>query len=90
MSEQITRILDSIIVPGANRSLVQLGLVRSDSRQDGRVEIELGDAALMDDVRQSVIEHVRVAVAEATGESSNVQFVSMTPEEATTSLTQWQ
>lgn len=82
MNEQITRILDSIIVPGANRSLVQMGLVRSVSRQDGRVEIELGDAALMDDVRQSVIEHVRVAVAEATGESSNVQFVSMTPEEA--------
>ncbi|MCK9357586.1 MAG: Mrp/NBP35 family ATP-binding protein [Dehalococcoidia bacterium] len=82
MDEQIARVLDSVIVPGAERSLLQLGLVRDVERADGQVHIVLGDAALADESQQAVAESVRVAVAAVTGEDAFVEFTSMTTEEA--------
>ena len=82
MDEQIERVLDSVIVPGAERSVLQLGLVRSIDRADGQVRIVLGDAALVDEAKQAVDESVRVAVAAVTGEDAVVQYTSMTTEEA--------
>ena len=82
MDEQIERVLDSVIVPGAERSVLQLGLVRSIERADGQVRIVLGDAALVDEAKQAVDESVRVAVAAVTGEDAVVQYSSMTAEEA--------
>jgi Mrp family chromosome partitioning ATPase len=82
MDEQIERVLDSVIVPGAERSVLQLGLVRSIDRADGQVRIVLGDAALVDEAKQAVDESVRVAVAAVTGEDAVVRFTSMTTEEA--------
>jgi Mrp family chromosome partitioning ATPase len=82
MDEQIERVLDSVIVPGAERSVLQLGLVRSIDRADGQVRIVLGDAGLMDDTKQAVSESLRVAVAAVTGEDALVEFSSMTTEEA--------
>ena len=82
MDEQIERVLDAVIVPVAERSALQLGLVRGVERADGQVRIVLGDAALTEDVKQSVAESVRVAVAAVTGEDALVEFTSMTTEEA--------
>ena len=82
MDEQISRVLDSVIVPGAERSVLQLGLVRSVDHVDGQVHIVLGDAALTGETKQAVEESVRVAVAAVTGEDALVQFTSMTTEEA--------
>jgi len=82
MDEQIERVLDSVIVPGAERSVLQLGLVRSIDRADGQVRIVLGDAALVDEAKQAVDESVRVGVAAVTGEDAVVQYTSMTTEEA--------
>jgi len=82
MDEQIERVLDSVIVPGAERSVLQLGLVRSIDRADGQVRIVLGDAALVGEAKLAVDESVRVAVAAVTGEDAVVQYTSMTTEEA--------
>jgi Mrp family chromosome partitioning ATPase len=82
MDEQIERVLDSVIMPGAERSVLQLGLVRSIDRADGQVRIVLGDAGLMDDTKQAVSESLRVAVAAVTGEDALVEFSSMTTDEA--------
>ena len=82
MDEQIERALDSVVVPGAERSLVQLGLVRQVARSDGQVSIVLGDAALADEMKQAIDESVRVAVAAVTGDDAVVEFTSMTTEEA--------
>jgi len=82
MDEQIARVLDSVIVPGAERSLLQLGLVRSVERADGQVRIVLGDAALEEDLQQTVRESLRVAVAAVTGEDALIQFSKMSTEEA--------
>jgi len=82
MDEQIARVLDSVIVPGAERSLLQLGLVRSVERADGQVRIVLGDAALADDLQQTVRESLRVAVAAVTGEDALIEFSKMSTEEA--------
>jgi ATP-binding protein involved in chromosome partitioning len=82
MDEQIERVLDSVIVPGAERSVLRLGLVRGVERVDGQVRIVLGDAALVDEAKRAVDESVRVAVAAVTGEDAVVQFTPMTTEEA--------
>lgn len=82
MDEQIARVLDSVIVPGAERSVLQLGLVRNAERVDGGVHIVLGDAALADEMKLALGESVRVAAAAVTGEDCVVDFVSMTTEEA--------
>lgn len=82
MDEQVTRVLDSVIVPGADRSLLQLGLVRSVERADGRVRVVLGDAALQDEVKRMVGEALRIAIASVTGEDCEVAFSSMSVEEA--------
>lgn len=82
MDEQILRAVDSVIVPGAGRSPVQLGLLKSIEREDGRVRVVLGDAALMPDMKEALEESLRVAVASTTGEDATVAFTSMTTEEA--------
>jgi len=82
MDEQMARVLDSVIVPGAERSLLQLGLVRSVERADGQAHIVLGDAALADDLQQTVGESLKVAVAAVTGEDALVEFTQMSTEEA--------
>lgn len=82
MDEQIARVLDSVIVPFAGRSVVQLGLVHSAERVDGGVHIVLGDAALADEMKLALSESVRVAVAAVTGDGCVVDFVTMTTEEA--------
>lgn len=82
MDEQFARVLDSVIVPGAERSLLQLGLVRSVERADEQVRIVLGDAALEEDLQQTIRESLRVAVAAVTGEDALIEFSKMSTEEA--------
>ena len=84
MEEALARALDSVVVPGAERTLTQLNLVQRVDRSDGQVRVVLGDAALTDEVKQAVDENVRVAVASVSGDDAVVDFVSMTPEEANT------
>lgn len=84
MEVSLERVLDSVIVPGAERSLVQLNLVQRIDRSDGQVRVVLGDAAMTDEVKRAVDESVRVAVAAVSGEDAVVDFVSMTTEEANT------
>jgi hydrogenase maturation protease len=79
--KKIERALDSILVPGANRSPVQLNLVKSVERNDGLVRVVLADAALTGEVKQSLEESVRVAVAAVTGDDARVDFVAAKPEE---------
>ncbi len=59
MDEQLRQVLDSVIMPGAGRSVLQLGLVQNIDRMDGQVQIALGDAALLDDTKRTVEESVR-------------------------------
>ncbi|MFW6103229.1 MAG: P-loop NTPase, partial [Chloroflexota bacterium] len=68
--------------PGAERSPVQLGLLKSIDEEEGHVRVVLGDAALMPDMKEALEESVRVAVASVTGEDATVVFTSMTTEEA--------
>jgi len=82
MDERIARVLDSVTVPGAERSLQQLGLVRSVEHEDGQVRIVLGDAGVVDESKRVLADSVRVAVAAVTGEDAVVEFTKMTTEEA--------
>ncbi len=82
MEERIAQLLDSVIVPGAGRSVLQLGLLRSIDQVDGQVRIVLGDAALIDDAKQSIEESIRMAVSSITGQDILVQFAHMTTGEA--------
>jgi len=81
MDENIERALDSILVPGADRSPVRLNLVKSVERNDGLVRVVLGDAALSNEAKGSLEESVRVAVAAVTGDDATVEFIAAKPEE---------
>jgi Mrp family chromosome partitioning ATPase len=81
MDENMERALDSILVPGADRSPVQLNLVKSVERNDGLVRVVLGDAALSDEAKRLLEESVRVAVAAVTGDDATVEFTAAKPEE---------
>ncbi len=82
MDEKLLPVLDSVIVPGAERSVLQLGLIRSVEHADGEVRITLGDAALTDETKHAVEEDVKTAVKAITSDDVIVQFTPMTTEEA--------
>ena len=84
MEESLARALDSVVVPGAERTLTQLNLVQRVDRSDGQVRVVLGDAAMSDEAKQAVDESVRVAIASVSGDDAVVDFVLMTTEEANT------
>ncbi len=79
--EKIQSALDSILVPGADRSVVQLNLVKSVEQNDGTVHVVLGNAALSADVQKYVSESARVAVAAVMGVDAKVDFAEAKPEE---------
>lgn len=80
IDEKIQGALDSILVPGADRSIVQLNLVKSVEQNDGMVRVVLGNAALSAEVQKYVSESARVAVAAVTGGDAKVDFVAAKPE----------
>jgi len=68
-------------VPGSDRSIVQLNLVKSVQQDDGMVQVVLGNAALSSEVQEYVSESARVAVAAVTGGDARIEFVAAKPEE---------
>jgi len=81
IDERIERALDSVQVPGSDRSIVQLNLVKSVQQDDGMVQVVLGNAALSSEVQEYVSESARVAVAAVTGGDARIEFVAAKPEE---------
>jgi len=80
--EQVMEILETVIVPGVNRSLVKMNLVRGVSIADGRVDVTLCSAALMPGAQKWLNGKVEEASRELDGISEvNVSFADSTPKE---------
>ena len=80
--DEIKTVLDTVPVPGANRSLVKMNLVKDIGVKDGKVDIALAGAALMEGTRTWLTEKTRKAVARLESvEEVNISFADVKPKE---------
>jgi ATP-binding protein involved in chromosome partitioning len=80
--EQIKVSLDGILVPGVMRSPVKMNLVRRISISDGKIDISLSSAALMEGVQERLKQSVTEAVSKIDGVSEvNVNFTGEKPKD---------
>jgi Mrp family chromosome partitioning ATPase len=74
--------LDTVMVPGALRSLVKMSLVRDVSVTDGRVDITLSSAALMEEVQEWLRGRIEDSTLGLSGVNEvNINFIDSTPKE---------
>jgi Mrp family chromosome partitioning ATPase len=80
--EGVMKKLESIVVPGAMRSLVQMNLVRDISATDGKVEITLATVAVRPEVLSGVIDQIKGTVGKLRGvKEVKVNFVEGNPKD---------
>lgn len=80
--EQIKASLDGTLVPGVMRSPVKMNLVRRISITDGKVEISLASAALMEEVRERLKQSITAAVGKIDGVSEvKINFTGEKPKD---------
>jgi len=80
--EEVVRNLDTVLVPGAMRSLVKMNLVRDVSVADGRVDVTLASAALMAEVKEWLKGNVEDSVRSLAGINEvDVSFVDGLPKD---------
>ena len=80
--EEVKAVLDTVLVPGAMRSLVKMNLVRDVRVADGKVDITLATAALMKGTQDWLKEKVKDAAAKLDGvKDVNVSYVEIKPKE---------
>ena len=61
--EEVMKNLETVLVPGAMRSLVKINLIRTISVADGKIDITLASAALAEGIQ----EWLKDTVKDATG-----------------------
>ena len=80
--EKVKAALDTVLVPGVMRSLVKMNLVKDVSVADGKVDITLATAALMQGTRDWLKEKVKDATAKLDGiREVNVSYTEAKPKE---------
>jgi Mrp family chromosome partitioning ATPase len=80
--EELKTILDTIPVSGVMRSLVKMNLVRDISVADGKVEVTLATAALMQETQDWLKEKIKDAAAKVSGvKEVNVTYSDIKPKE---------
>jgi len=80
--EQIKASLDGILVPGAMRSPVKMNLVRRISISEGKVNISLASAALMEEIQERLKQSIKEVVGKMDGVSEvEVNFTSEKPKD---------
>jgi Mrp family chromosome partitioning ATPase len=80
--EEVKAVLDTVLVPGVMRSLLKMNLVKEVSLADGKVDIKLANAALMQGAQDWLKDRVREAASGLDGvKEVNVSFVEVKPKE---------
>jgi Mrp family chromosome partitioning ATPase len=80
--EEVKNVLDTVLVPGVMRSLLKMNLVKEVSVADGKVDITLANAALMQGAQDWLSEKVKEALAGLDGvKEVNVSFAEVKPKE---------
>ncbi|RLC59485.1 MAG: ATP-binding protein, partial [Chloroflexi bacterium] len=82
IEEKVQFALESVLVPGVMRSLVQVNLVRGIEVKDGKAKITLASTALGSDAQQFVREKVIEVIKKLPAVSEvSVDFVEAKPKE---------
>ena len=80
--EEVLLNLDAVLVPGAMRSLVKMNLVRDVSVADGRVDVTLASATLMEEVQEWLKDRIESSVGSLSGVNEvNINFMDSTPKD---------
>jgi Mrp family chromosome partitioning ATPase len=80
--EEVKNVLDTVLVPGVMRGLLKMNLVKEVSVADGKVDITLANAALMQGAQDWLRDKVREAAAGLDGvKEVNVSFLEVKPKE---------
>jgi hydrogenase maturation protease len=80
--EEVLANLDTVLVPGTMRSLVKMNLVRAVSVADGRVDVTLASAALMEEVREWLKGRIEDSTLGLSGVNEvNINFTDSTPKD---------
>jgi hydrogenase maturation protease len=80
--EEIEKVLDTVLVPGAKRSLVKMNLVKNVSTANNKVDITIADAALMKGTKDWLSENIREAITGLDGvKEVNISYAEAKPKE---------
>jgi len=80
--KEVTKNLDTILVPGVMRSLMKMNLVRDISVNDGKVNINLATAALASEAKEWLKEKIKDAANSLTKVNEvNVRYVDGNPKD---------
>ena len=80
--EEVLLNLDAVLVPGTMRSLVKMNLVRDVSVADGRVDVTLASATLMEEVQEWLKDRIESSVGSLSGVNEvNINFMDSTPKD---------
>jgi len=80
--EEVMKNLETVLVPGAMRSLVKMNLVRDISVADGKIDITLASAALAEGAQGWLKDRIKDATGKLDGVNEvNVSFVDGKPKE---------
>ncbi len=80
--EEVMKNLETVLVPGAMRSLVKMNLVRTISVADGKIDITLASAALAEGTQEWLKDTIKNATGKLDGVNQvNVSFVDGRPKD---------
>jgi hydrogenase maturation protease len=80
--EQVRKSLETVLVPGAMRSLVKMNLVRNVSVDNGKVDVTLASAALAEGTKEWLKDKIKDAAGKLAGTKEvSVGFVDNTPKD---------
>jgi Mrp family chromosome partitioning ATPase len=80
--EEVKAVLDTVLVPGAKRSLIKLNLVKHVNIAGNKVDVTLANAALMKGTQDWLVEKVKEAVIKLDGvKEVNISYVEVKPKE---------
>ena len=80
--EEVLLNLDAVLVPGTMRSLVKMNLVRDVSVADGRVDVTIASATLMEEVQEWLKDKIESSTGSLPGVNEvNINFMDSTPKD---------
>ena len=80
--EEVKTILDTVLVPGAMRSLVKMNLVKDINVADGKVDVTLANAALMKGTQDWLEDKIRNTADKLDGvKEVNINYLEAKPKE---------
>jgi hydrogenase maturation protease len=80
--EEVKTVLDTVLVPGAMRSLVKMNLIKDISVADNKIDVILANAALMKGTQEWLIDTIKETINKLDGvKDVNISYAEAKPKE---------